>query len=837
MPDTAETIEKGFRRLSQDIKRYTDTVIRGSQRITSDVKHVGSVTEGAHKSFMSSVVAPPMRVIGRAFSREFNTPPFWLKDLVYQAGREPLDMTRAQARYYAGRHWRQRGDQLKHSFFTDILPLVGLFGGMPTYLAAEAAGSIFGGRDAKETWAWRNLMDKTGQSFITSGYSNNTVTGTGWSEAEQASLSRFHYDFAKENKIFNAESQRQIQEFATNIGYFDKTTNMDEYKRKYKDLISGTKEVMQTLHQSMEEALKTMGYISKLGVSDVSGTIKDIGVAAAATGMSSAQVLQFAGGVSGALYQKGFSKEYGADVGLNAATAGAKEHRAGITATHMSNPKLMAAFFDENMNFKQETWDKFAAGEYDPLDIITQGIESAAGFQSAGKWSTFKKEYTERVEDNIPSNTPAFIAYDFAKKTYPYRDILGKEESINRYLKTVPVDQQDDVRAILEGTNVEQQINRNRGKVQADVEPMSLLERWFSKETASELENVWYQLQHPVTFMKSDYRLWMEGMGIDLPKPGDEEFDEQLRYEKIAERESETKEIRNITGINVAGSDLSNLLRLMIGEPRDKESIAKKAIDISDTTKSVAKAIDDKRFMVDTKLLKQMKKKIGNVGEGKLQYWVKDFMALRKKYASKATNPEVAERIANQTMAKYLSQQDVEYEDLNVIDLLSKDEVIKSSDEYKKELEFQRIMWVDALSRGSDTITAKKAHEHYIPKIKETQAWIDMLETGDMDWKQLSENLQDKGVVRGIANKLAAQTDIYLNEEDPNKSLIDLYQKASQDEGVDYDELETEEDYKDAVLNNTSGVISIKALEDIATQLYLQKKAMETMVDKLEELN
>jgi hypothetical protein len=420
-------IEEGMTRMSRDMTDTSRTIKEGSSRLNRDFAEFKRDVEGGTRRFMSSAGVASRSAIsflGETFTRDFNKPALWSRDLAQVTGMapEPRDMTRAQARMIAERNWRQRGEQFGDTILREGVGLAAYFVpgvGLPVGLAYSAAMSRYV-PDKKRMYEWDAMLENTSQKYILSGISKNRVSGVGWSESERRDLSLYHLQTERDNKYFKKEEHQLIANLSAEMGYFnaDNTKSIADYKQNYKRLLDGTKEAMKVLHISLEEAIETMGVLGQMGVKDVASATRRIGVTAAATGMSRQQVMQYAQNMGQGLINIGVSKDDAFNIAAGMASSGTPATAPISVNNLMADTAVIAGLLDDEGKIDKDYVNRVIAGEIGYSDIITRGT-SYMGKLSAAKLIEFKQNAPKILSEGVTGGMFTALAarLDYVKTT------------------------------------------------------------------------------------------------------------------------------------------------------------------------------------------------------------------------------------------------------------------------------------------------------------------------------------------------------------------------------------------------------------------------------------
>jgi len=437
-----DELRKGFDRLSNDIKSTMSSVSSGINRLSSDVGQQAQMTESASRRFTNTTGSKMMSFMGETFSREFNKPALWSRDLVYMAGRDPRDMTKRQARYYAEEHWKQRGAQFKDSILRDAVPPLLYLGlgplGLPIGMAYEGIVGQYV-PNQKRLHEWTEYLDKSSQNYVLAGKSQNDITGMGWSASQRKELGLFHLRQEKENKYFKPEEQLGMAGMASDMGYFDKTSTIDQYKVKYRALLDGTKEAMKTLHMSMEEAIQTMATIGQMQITDTVGFTKRVGLAAAISGLSTEQVLQYSKSMGTAYNNSGVGIATAQKIAVENINSGVPQLTGQAVNKMINDPKIIAGFMGENGQIDQAKVTKLLSGQWSAVDIMKSASSYLNSLSGTAEIINFTNTAADILTRDIsPEKMPrvaANVEWQWITARYPNATAEEKEIYARKYYK------------------------------------------------------------------------------------------------------------------------------------------------------------------------------------------------------------------------------------------------------------------------------------------------------------------------------------------------------------------------------------------------------------------
>lgn len=292
-----------------------------SSSISQQSAAMGGISLAMHQQSMgggyamNQSVVPKANFLAETFSKDFNKPSFWARDIMYKTGimSDPNDMTDAEAQYYAGRNLGRRGKKLGlqaarygTGALLSMIPVVG----KPLALGFDiTAGEFLENEQQKDEW--QDWLNRTGSRTVLSGNSTNTLTGSGWSHTQERDIAK--HLAKKDKKFYNTEAFKyeelqELMDVAESGGYFFNTLNVEEFKRKQTQLINNTKEVMKTMKMTLDEAGSMLSELSFAGFSSPMKSIKEMNSVAAATGLSIGEVKN---------YGIGYARQQWAEYGVN----------------------------------------------------------------------------------------------------------------------------------------------------------------------------------------------------------------------------------------------------------------------------------------------------------------------------------------------------------------------------------------------------------------------------------------------------------------------------------------------------------------------------------------
>jgi len=410
--------------LAHNFSQGVNTLQQGTERLVSSVSSGYNTVAEATNRFMSGPVARTLGTVQNTFSREFNAPAHFGRDLAVLFGREPRDMTSGQANYFAKEHWNQRLNQAGNfvkdealgwgSFFAGSALTSATAAGIPGGIAAVAAYEIAKGklfRDPEEMYRYKNIINTVGLDSITSEYSRDKIQGVGFTSRESTDLSKWHQDIIKEDykKTFKGDEFELVLQAAGAGGYYKELKGVEDYKRRTQELFKGTKEVMKTLHMSLEEAVQVMNDVGKMKIPNAVPFIRKVGTASAFTGMSTSQITNYAEKVGDQMHKTlGVSKGFASEMAVGSLASGAGTYGVNAFNEFASNDAFLLGIMGENGKIDKDLLIRSLSGEGDDdvLDIYMRGANKFSEMFASGdifKWQNEKGKYIESMgKENAP---------------------------------------------------------------------------------------------------------------------------------------------------------------------------------------------------------------------------------------------------------------------------------------------------------------------------------------------------------------------------------------------------------------------------------------------------
>lgn len=176
--------------------------------------------------------------------------------------------------------------------------------------------------------------------FIRFGSSNAGVMGSGFDMNVARSISRSVQHEALGDLRLSGRDYNTITSLGMQSGQFDQTGNVDDFKKKVRELASATGDLTRALHMTVTEVGTAMGNLRQMGVTNVAqqrGIMMQVGGSAMVAGMSSPEMMQFAGGIA----QQGLSMGLSAQTTMPAAASTMAMVRS-LSQSGILSPSVMA---------------------------------------------------------------------------------------------------------------------------------------------------------------------------------------------------------------------------------------------------------------------------------------------------------------------------------------------------------------------------------------------------------------------------------------------------------------------------------------------------------------
>jgi len=163
----------------------------------------------------------------------------------------------------------------------------GMMAGFGAYaLAGKATGMV---REAvQQRREIEQYLDMSSDRYVSAGSAPGMVDqrrGQGFSTSARREVAEFIRGMDIKDPLLNTQELTGILKGATEAGMFTGTRDMDDFKKKFKDIVENVKAVTTTLHQTLDEGLKTMKDLRGIGVDP--SQVRDVALRAEAFGRAS----------------------------------------------------------------------------------------------------------------------------------------------------------------------------------------------------------------------------------------------------------------------------------------------------------------------------------------------------------------------------------------------------------------------------------------------------------------------------------------------------------------------------------------------------------------------
>lgn len=258
-------------------------------------------------------------------------------------------------------------------------------GAILPFLATSAAASAV--QDAVgQRRDIQNFLETSSFRFVGPGSgSADPRLGGGFSRAGRQQVSEFIRQQDIGDPFMNTGELTEVLRQGTQLGLFNGTQDMDDFKKKFKDITESVKNVTRTLHQTLEEGMKTIRDLKSIGVdpSQVKGFVGQADMLGRIAGRTGAEMLSL--GLQGAEIFRGTGVQM--SVGAQATMMNTASIRASRDAGMLSQEAIVQAGGEEalamrmtasGLAFGQSTMGRgFGAAFFNPMG-------GGAGFNPQG---------------------------------------------------------------------------------------------------------------------------------------------------------------------------------------------------------------------------------------------------------------------------------------------------------------------------------------------------------------------------------------------------------------------------------------------------------------------
>ncbi len=236
--------------------------------------------------------------------------------------------------------------------------LGGMFGGG---IIAGLGGSLVGmsvAQQFQKAYSQRqemqNFLEQSSYRFVGPGSGmEDPRFGMGFSRSARREITDFIRSQDTKDSYLNFSDMSNILKGSTNLGLFNGTQSMDDFKRKFTEITDAVKYVTKTLHQTLDESLKTIRELKQIGIdpSQVKGTMFNVDTYAKMAGKTGAEM--FGLGIQGAEVFRGTGVNMG--IGFQATMMNNAAIRAARDAGTLSQEAIMQAGGEEALAMRLTT--------------------------------------------------------------------------------------------------------------------------------------------------------------------------------------------------------------------------------------------------------------------------------------------------------------------------------------------------------------------------------------------------------------------------------------------------------------------------------------------------
>jgi hypothetical protein len=257
----------------------------------------------------------------------------------------------------------------------------GFVGGIASYgvgmAASNAVNMAVGGRQDIQSFLESNSF-----RFVSPGSSmGDTRTGGGMNRGARMEVSGFIRQQDIRDPLMNTRDLTQVLEQGTQLGLFNGTKDMDDFKEKFKSITEAVKTVTKVMHQTLSEGLKTIKDLKGIGVTggDVTTMVMQADTMGRASGRTGAETLGL--GLQGAEMFRGTGVSMG--VGAQATMMNLASVRASRDAGFLSQEAIAQAGGEEALAMRQ-TASGLAYAQSSTGRGFNAAFFSGGGFNAAG---------------------------------------------------------------------------------------------------------------------------------------------------------------------------------------------------------------------------------------------------------------------------------------------------------------------------------------------------------------------------------------------------------------------------------------------------------------------
>lgn len=182
---------------------------------------------------------------------------------------------------------------------------LGTLGGIAAGIAAPIAFSALAGdrieRGVSDRREIMNFLEHTSDRYIGAGSADvDRRRGAGFSSGARREVTEYLRELDVKDPMLDTSELSRILKESTGQGLFTGTKDVSDFKKRFKDIVDNVKIVATTLHQTLEEGVKTVHDLRAAGIapSQVASTMLKAEAAAMASGRSAGEIVNL--GLQGA---------------------------------------------------------------------------------------------------------------------------------------------------------------------------------------------------------------------------------------------------------------------------------------------------------------------------------------------------------------------------------------------------------------------------------------------------------------------------------------------------------------------------------------------------------
>jgi hypothetical protein len=230
--------------------------------------------------------------------------------------------------------------------------MFGTLGSLAGGIGAPIAAAALVGDRVQQGVAQRrdimNYLETTSDRYVVAGSPlADPRHGAGFSSAARKEVTEYIRGLDIKDPMLNTDELTRILKESTQQGLFTGTSTMNDFKKRFKDVVDNVKVVATTLHQTLEEGIKTIHDLRAVGVdpSRVAGVVGRAEAYGLAAGKSAGEMLNL--GLQGAEMFRGTG--VGMTIGMESNMMNAVAIRAARDAKMLSDEAVAQAGGEESL--------------------------------------------------------------------------------------------------------------------------------------------------------------------------------------------------------------------------------------------------------------------------------------------------------------------------------------------------------------------------------------------------------------------------------------------------------------------------------------------------------